>query len=75
MPKIKEHLGLSFYIYLQDHLPPHVHVIYGDNQLKINIETGEVISGYLPPKKRKLACKIIAENKELFIREFIKHSK
>lgn len=75
MPKIKEYLGLSFYIYLQDHPPPHIHVIYGEYQLKINIESGEIISGYLPPKQRKQACKTIAENKELFISEFIKHSK
>lgn len=73
MPKVYEELGLSFHIYLQDHPPPHVHIKYGEYELKINIESAEIISGYLPTKKRKLAIKIVNDNQKFFKEEFNKY--
>jgi hypothetical protein len=73
MPKVYEHLGLSFHIYLLDHPQPHVHVKYGEYDLQIEIESGK-INGYLPPKKRKLAIEILKDKQEFFKAEFNKYS-
>jgi len=74
MPIEYKHDGLSFHIYFQDHPPPHVHAKYGEYSLIINIETGKLISGYLPQKQRKLAIQIVKEKKVLFIETFNKYS-
>jgi hypothetical protein len=73
MPRVYEKLGLSFYIYLQDHQPPHVHVKYGEYELTINIESSEKIKGYLPIKQRKLAIEIVKNNQQFFKEEFNKY--
>jgi len=35
-------------MYYDDHPPPHFHAIYGEHEVKIAIETLEVIEGKLP---------------------------
>jgi hypothetical protein len=37
MPRIGETLGILFYVYAEDHNPPHVHAIYGDDLMLIDI--------------------------------------
>ena len=38
------------YFQQSEHNPPHFHVVYGEDFAEINIATGEIIEGYLPPK-------------------------
>lgn len=38
MPKIYEYLGFIFLFYSNDHLPIHVHVMYGEFESKIEFE-------------------------------------
>ena len=38
------------YFQQAEHNPPHIHAIYCDDMAEINIQTGEVLEGYLPPK-------------------------
>lgn len=59
MPHISCYLGLIFYIYFNDHNPPHVHVHYGKFQLVVDIQTCELKEGYLPGHKRKIALRIV----------------
>ena len=75
MPKVDEYLGLAFYLYFYDHPPPHIHVKYGEHNLSINLKTAELMEGYLPPKKRKLAIERIKERQAAFIEQFNQYSK
>lgn len=51
MPRIGEALGILFYVYAEDHDPPHVHAIYGSEQALLVIATGDPLAGSLPGKQ------------------------
>ena len=52
MPVISGFYGIIIRMYFQqsEHNPPHIHAIYGENMAAININSGEVLEGELPPK-------------------------
>ena len=52
MPTISSFLGIIIVMYLKnkEHNPPHIHALYGDEMAAIEIQTGNVLEGYLPPK-------------------------
>ena len=54
MPRICYFLGISVYMYWNEHGVPHFHAIYGDYAASISIETGEVLGGELPRKVTEL---------------------
>lgn len=37
VPEILREKGFTVHIYLKDHEPPHVHVFYGDGEVKIRL--------------------------------------
>ncbi|MCJ2094843.1 DUF4160 domain-containing protein [Methylobacterium sp. J-072] len=53
MPTIAIVEGVRITIYLNDHLPPHLHAFFSGQEAKLSIVTGEVLSGALPPAKLK----------------------
>jgi hypothetical protein len=53
--------GVSIYMQSREHLPPHIHAFYGDDEALINIRTGEIHDGYLPGKKLKIVQQWLAE--------------
>ena len=57
-------MGISIYMYYEDHNPPHFHAVYGDYKALVNIYDGNVMKGYLPTKQIKLVlawCEIHRE--------------
>ena len=38
------------YFQQAEHNPPHIHALYGDEMAAVDIQTGNVLEGYLPPK-------------------------
>ena len=38
------------YFQQAEHNPPHIHAIYGEDMAAIDIQTGEVLEGHLPPQ-------------------------
>ena len=52
MPVISRVYGIIIRMYFQQsvHNPPHIHAIYSENMAAININSGEVLEGELPPK-------------------------
>lgn len=52
MPVISRFYGIIIRMYFQqsEHNPPHIYAIYGENMAAININSGEVLEGELPPK-------------------------
>ena len=37
MPRISAFYGISIYMYYHDHVPPHFHAIYGENEATFEI--------------------------------------
>ena len=42
MPVISRFFGIVVYMYWRDHAPPHFHAKYQDDEITMDIETGEV---------------------------------
>ena len=42
MPVISRFFGIVIFMYWRDHAPPHFHAKYGDDEIIMNIETGEI---------------------------------
>ena len=38
------------YFQQAEHNPPHIHALYGEDMAAVDIQTGEVLEGHLPPK-------------------------
>lgn len=49
MPILCRFHGIIIRMYFQqaEHNPPHVHALYGDDMVAINVQTGEVMEGEL----------------------------
>ena len=52
MPVLSRFYGIIIRMYFQqaEHNPPHIHALYGEDMAAIDIQTGEVLEGHLPPK-------------------------
>lgn len=49
MPTIDIIDGININIYNGDHNPPHIHAIYGEYEIRINIKTGKPMKGGMMP--------------------------
>lgn len=54
MPEISRFLGIVISMYFEEHNPPHFHVQYNEYKAIIEIESLNVLAGYLPVKVRGL---------------------
>ena len=54
MPTICMFRGIKIYINWRDHMPPHFHAKYGENEVIVSITELEVIEGELPSKQQKM---------------------
>ncbi|MBQ3334379.1 MAG: DUF4160 domain-containing protein [Eubacteriaceae bacterium] len=52
MPVLSRFYGIIIRMYFQqaEHNPPHIHAIYNEDMAAIDIQTGDVLEGHLPPK-------------------------
>lgn len=53
MPEISRFLGIVIAMYYRDHSPPYFHATYGENEIRVHIDTGEIISGKFPQRAQK----------------------
>lgn len=53
MPTISMFYGILIRMYYDDHNPPHIHAVYGNDTACFTFE-GELLEGSLPKKQRKL---------------------
>lgn len=60
MPIISKFFGIIVYLYWKDHAPPHFHAKYGDEEIIVDIKSGE-IRGNMSNR----ALKMIQEWREL----------
>ena len=56
MPVLSRFYGITIRMYFQqaEHNPPHIHALYEEDMAAVNIQTGEVLEGYLPPKAESM---------------------
>ena len=54
MPEISLFYGIRVTMYYNDHMPPHFHATYNDNQALIDIVNIRVCKGSLPKKQLHL---------------------
>tara|TARA_R110000782_G_scaffold53352_3_gene113652 strand:+ start:373 stop:645 length:273 start_codon:yes stop_codon:yes gene_type:complete len=54
MPTISWFFGISIRMYLTDHPPPHFHAYYESSVAIVDIRTGAIIVGRLPPRIARL---------------------
>ncbi len=52
MPILSRFYGITIRMYFQqsEHNPPHIHALYGDDIAAVEIQTGDILEGNLPPK-------------------------
>lgn len=64
--RVGEEKGVIFEIRTneQNHSLPHVHAAYGEYNISINIESGEVLAGKLPKKNQRIAVDWVLSHKE-----------
>ena len=69
MPVLARFYGIIIRMYLlqREHNPPHIHALYGDDTASIDIRTGELTDGHLPPK----ALSMVREWIELYRDELL----
>ncbi len=54
MPEISRFLGIIIAMYYNDHAPPHFHARYGENEIRVEIDTGSIMSGSFPTRAKNL---------------------
>jgi hypothetical protein len=54
MPTIAYFYGIAIRMYFRDHPPPHFAATYAGHQANVEIATGRIIDGYLPPTAARL---------------------
>lgn len=76
MPTISMFRGIKVYINYKDHMPPHFHAQYGEDQVIVSINDIDVIDGKLPKKQLQMLLGWAAfhqsellENWELAVRQ------
>ena len=50
MPEISRFLGIVITMYFNDHMPPHFHAEYNNQEAAFEIKTLSKIAGYLQPR-------------------------
>jgi len=70
MPVISRFYGIIIRMYFRasEHNPPHIHAIYGEDVAAVEILTGEVIEGYLPPTAIDMVRKWTDKNKQKLLK-------
>ena len=62
MPEISNFYGIAIYMYINEHNPPHFHVVYQGFKATITIQDG-IITGSLPRRALNLVYDWLDEHK------------
>ena len=54
MPEISRFYGIRITMNYDEHLPPHFHAAYGDDEAQILIASGQILKGLLPTRAANL---------------------
>lgn len=62
MPLIETFNGIKVHIYNGEHRPPHIHAVYNEFEVLVEIETNSIYAGDLPVKQLKMVFNWLSEN-------------
>jgi hypothetical protein len=54
VPRISAFYGIVITMYWRDHPPPHFHATYAGHVVEIEVESLDVLDGWLPPRALRL---------------------
>ena len=54
MPEVSRFFGIIIAMYYNDHVPPHFHAKYGDDQASLRIDNGAILEGGLRTRTLRL---------------------
>ncbi len=59
-------MGIIIRMYFgpKEHNPPHIHIYYQENTATMNIQSCEILEGYLPSKQQRLVVAWVEIHKE-----------
>ncbi len=63
MPPISAFYGVTIRMYFADHLPPHFHAFYAENEAVIDIRTLDMLDGNMPRRARDLMLEWAQEHR------------
>lgn len=70
MPEISRFFGIIIYMYGNDHLPPHFHAEYGEEEAMIDIAEGILLKGKLSAKQLRLVREWLALHRSELLENF-----
>ncbi len=62
MPTVERFNGIKINVYNGDHRPPHIHALYGEHEVLLEIETAEIYAGGLPKKQLRMVREWLSQN-------------
>jgi hypothetical protein len=65
MPRVAEFEGIVVYIYFNEHVPPHFHALFGDDEAVVGIEGCDLVGGSLPAAKLRRTLQWARDNQEM----------
>ena len=72
MPAIDSFNGIKIHVYNGEHRPPHIHAVYNEFEVLLEIERGVIYTGNLPYKQLKLVFDWLAGNADWALEVFYK---
>ena len=70
MPTISEFFGIFIRMDYSDHNPPHFHAYYGQHEAIFNIQTLEILEGYLPRRAKALVIEWASEHRASLMQDW-----
>lgn len=64
MPTIDKIDSIKINVYSNEHRPPHIHAIYNEYEVLLEITTFNIYVGFLPNNQFKLVINWLQENQE-----------
>lgn len=72
MPSVGRVNGIVFYVYVDDHNPPHCHAFYAEHEVLLRIDTGAVYAGSLPRRQLADAQAWLAANRAVVMAAWLR---
>ena len=70
MPEISRFLGIVVAMFYREHAPPHFYARYRDQEIRVNIQTGDVMTGQFPSRARRLVLEWLELHREELMQDW-----
>jgi len=70
MPEISRFLGIVIGMFYREHAPPHFHAHYREQEIRVNIQTGEIMSGKFPSRAQRLVLEWLALHRDELLEDW-----